>query len=403
MKTRFSYEQAKSFLSGRRLPAAFIDLDAFDDNVRKLTSMLKGTGKTMRVASKSIRCVDMLKRVFDIGGDAVEGVMCFMMEEACFLSGKGFYNLLVAYPTVRKPDMELMVEMTRRGVDVMMVVDCPEHVEIMGEAGRAGGVELQAVIEVDMSYRPIGEAAHIGIRRSTVRSGADALRIARAAERAGGVKIVGIMGYEAQIAGIADMNPFSKSLNPVRKAIRNLSKPDVLRLRTEVVLMLEQQGFEMKVVNGGGTGSVDFTSSDYSCTEVAAGSGFYCPHLFSYYSNLDLTPAAFFALQVVRRPLHGMVTCAGGGYIASGETGPDRLPVPCLPEGSRLTKFEGAGEVQTPVAIPKNISVEIGDPVIFRHAKAGELTERFKELLLISEGRIVGAAPTYRGEGMCFM
>jgi hypothetical protein len=38
-----------------------------------------------------------------------------------------------------------------------------------------------------------------------------------------------------------------------------------------------------------------------------------------------------------------------------------------------------------------------------RHSKAGELCERFNALLLVSDGAIIGEAPTYRGEGQAFL
>jgi len=390
-------------LAGRRLPCAFVDMDAFDGNLMKLIGMMGASDKTMRVATKSVRSVDMLKRLFEKGGGRLKGIMSFTVEEADFLSRQGFDDLLVAYPSVQKTDMDLMCGMAKRGIDVSIVVDSPEHVRALGEAGREAGIELQAIIEVDMSYRPAGEGAHIGVRRSSIRSGPAALAVARETQRVGGVRVAGIMGYEAQIAGLTDKNPFTTSMNPVKRIIKHLSKPDVLRTRDGVVRYLRNHGFELRIVNGGGTGSVSFTSGDEEVTEVAAGSGFYCPHLFDYYSDLDLEPAAFFALQAVRQPAPGMAACAGGGYIASGEIGLDRLPVPFLPKGSELLKLEGAGEAQTPVVLKKGTHLRIGDPVIFRHAKAGELAERFNELLLVENKKIVGSALTYRGMGMCFL
>jgi D-serine deaminase-like pyridoxal phosphate-dependent protein len=41
--------------------------------------------------------------------------------------------------------------------------------------------------------------------------------------------------------------------------------------------------------------------------------------------------------------------------------------------------------------------------VYLRHAKAGELCERFDSLHLVQGGRIVEEVPTYRGEGRCFL
>jgi D-serine deaminase-like pyridoxal phosphate-dependent protein len=96
------------------------------------------------------------------------------------------------------------------------------------------------------------------------------------------------------------------------------------------------------------------------------------------------------------------VTCSGGGYTASGPIDPRRLPSPWLPEGCGLFANEGAGEVQTPVRMPAGVQLGIGDPLFFRHAKAGELCERFNELLLIQSGRVVDRVTTYRGDGKCF-
>jgi len=41
--------------------------------------------------------------------------------------------------------------------------------------------------------------------------------------------------------------------------------------------------------------------------------------------------------------------------------------------------------------------------VYFRHAKAGELCERFASLHLLEGERILEQAPTYRGEGQSFL
>jgi D-serine deaminase-like pyridoxal phosphate-dependent protein len=105
----------------------------------------------------------------------------------------------------------------------------------------------------------------------------------------------------------------------------------------------------------------------------------------------------------VRRPGPNLVTCHGGGYIASGASGPDRLPVPALPPGLELLPMEGAGEVQTPLRVPRGVSLRLGDPVLFRHAKAGELAEHAAEYLLVRGDHLEDRAPTYRGLGHCFL
>jgi D-serine deaminase-like pyridoxal phosphate-dependent protein len=245
---------------------------------------------------------------------------------------------------------------------------------------------------------------HIGTRRSPVRSADAAVELARYAVGLGGVRVAGVMMYEAHIAGLADNSPFSPLTNPVRRLIKTVAKPEAAALRKAVAEALRAADVQLDFLNGGGTGSLDWTPGDSSVTEVTAGSGFLCSHLFSYYRDVKLTPAAFFALQAVRVSDLGYVTCLGGGYVASGEAGPDKLPQPYLPEDLSLVGLEGAGEVQTPLRLGRRAPrPQIGDPILFRHAKAGELAERFNEYLLLRGGRLVGREPTYRGLGRCFL
>jgi D-serine deaminase-like pyridoxal phosphate-dependent protein len=159
----------------------------------------------------------------------------------------------------------------------------------------------------------------------------------------------------------------------------------------------------LRFVNGGGTGSLERTSAEAAVTEIAAGSGLYGPTLFDAYRAFAPRPAALFALPVVRKPARSIATALGGGYLASGAAAADRLPRPHLPRGLRLDAQEGAGEVQTPLLGPPATSLAIGDRVYFRHAKAGELCERFDKLHIVDGDRVVDTVATYRGEGHCFL
>jgi len=100
----------------------------------------------------------------------------------------------------------------------------------------------------------------------------------------------------------------------------------------------------------------------------------------------------------VRKPDALTATVLGGGYPASGAAGADRL---VTPQTGRLDRQEGGGEVQTPLHGASQL--RIGDRVWFRHAKAGELCERFDALHLVRGDVLSGSAPTYRGEGQCFL
>lgn len=402
---QLDYESFRTLLKGERLPTSIVNMDALDRNLEKILEPVKGSGKTLRLATKSLRIPGIIKYIQERCGDYFEGLMCLTVEEASFLAEQGFCDLLVAYPTVQPLDMALLADLTKKEtVKTRIVVDNEYHIQALSMAGKKYKVTMEAVVEVDMSLRPFGDALHLGVRRSPIREGEQILSLARLANSLGGVRVVGLMGYEAQIAGLTDENPFTRALNPIKKLIKKASIPDVARKRKKIAEYLMNNGVELKIFNGGGTGSLKYTSLEPVVTEVTAGSGFFCSHLFDYYNDLDLLPAAFFALQVVRFPAKSMVTCLGGGYVASGEAHLDKSPVPYLPMGLHLISFEGVGETQTPLTCSEiTPALSLGDPVIFRHAKAGELFERFNEALIVRQGKIEEKLPTYRGFGKSFL
>ena len=398
------YLRYRTLLKGQRLPLAFVDLDRFDDNVAYVAATQKNSGKTIRVASKSIRCVDLIRRVFRKGGDVYQGVLAFTVEEAAFLIENGFDDIIVAYPSVQTSDLEILVEKTRACRRLALMVDCMEQLEILSSAGEKAGVILSACMEIDMSYRPVGNLTHIGVRRSPIRTVKDAVEVAAKASKLKGVEINSIMGYEAQIASVNDDLPGKRLKNALFRFIKRRSINELTGRRQGVVKALREAGLKIEVVNGGGSGSLVSTSQDRSVTEVTAGSAFFAPGLFRHFHDVKFQPSAFFALQVVRKPAPGMVTCQGGGYVASGAVGPEKLPLPVMPEGLKYLPLEGAGEVQTPLILSKKgPELSLGDPIIFQHSKAGELCERFSELHLIQGDKIVDRVKTYRGEDRAFL
>ncbi len=391
------YGDYREIFRGRRLPLAYCDLALFDDNVASIAR--RAGGVPIRVASKSIRCRALLERV--LAHDGYQGVMCFTAAEAAFLAHEGFDDLLVAYPTVDAVEVRMAMAEIARGKRIVLMVDDVAQVDKLGPLAEEGGVTLSLCLDVDMSMSLPG--LHFGVRRSPIRDLEGAARVARAIKKHPQLSLTGVMGYEAQIAGLPDAVPGKGPAMAVIRALKKRSIAQLTKRRGEIVRGLVERGFEITFVNGGGTGSLESTRRDPVVTELTAGSGFFSPALFDDYAGFQHAPAVGFALAVTRRPAPRIVTCHGGGYIASGATGDDKQPKPYLPEGASLLPLEGAGEVQTPVLLPAEIDVPIGDPIFFRHAKAGELCERFSTLALIENGVVEQDVPTYRGDGKTFL
>lgn len=393
-----SYPEWKAILSGARLPAAVVDLDAFDRNAALLGRIAADSGKTLRLATKSLRVPELIRRA--LANPVYRGLMCYSAEEAEFLAAEGFDDLLVAYPTVQPGDLAALRGLAERGKRVALVCDHRTQLEAAASAMEGARARLPIIFELDLALRPPG--AHLGARRSPVRTDADLRALIAEARARPELEVAGCLGYESQVAGLTDRNPFKRRLNPVAALVRRISMWRIAARRARARALFESEGIALELFNGGGSGSLNLAAPERALTELSAGSGLLDPHLFDYYSNIRFEPACFFALQAVRRSDPGFVTCQGGGYIASGEPGWDRVPKPWLPDGARLVAAEGCGEVQTPLRLVRDGEVAIGDPVLFRHAKAGELAERFDEYLLVSAGKIVGRAKTYRGLGRCF-
>lgn len=395
-------------IRGERLPLMIVDLDALDANVQRLGRIAAAHGKRLRTASKSVRVPDLLRRILDVGGPTFHGLMCFSVEEAQLLASRGFDDLLVAYPTVQASDLAIAWTLTQEGAALTLMLDAPVQAEMLARFWRERGPQhaeprrLRVCVDLDMSWRPAG--VHIGVQRSPVRTLADLARVVDAVCAQPELQLVGVMGYEAQIAGLGDATPFSPLLNPLKRFIKARSVRDVADKRREAAALAQNRGIRLELFNGGGTGSLRTTCEEPWVTEVTAGSGFLQSHLFDYYASNENEPAFCFALQVTRSSQADHVTCQSGGFIASGPPGADKSPVPFLPGGLEPTAGEGFGEVQTPLVVPPELRgrLQPGDPVFFRPAKAGEIAERFNEYLLKSGNRIVGRAKTYRGLGHCF-
>jgi D-serine deaminase-like pyridoxal phosphate-dependent protein len=381
-------------------PFAVLDLDALDANADALAR--RAGSKPIRVASKSVRDRGVLRRVLARPGFA--GVLAYSLPEALWLTGGDdpvSTDVVVGYPSADRSSLR------RLGTDeaaarVTLMVDSVAQLDLVDDAiGPERRPDLRICLDVDASLRAAGGRVHVGVRRSPVHSPADAAALAREVAARRGFRLVGVMVYEAQIAGVQD----SPARRPVRGlAVRRMQAVSGRELagRRAAVVSAVSEVADLEFVNGGGTGSVERTSAEDAVTEVAAGSGLYNPVLFDGYRAFTGRPAAFFAVPVTRVPTAGTVTVAGGGWVASGAPGPDRLPVPTYPAGLRWLAAEGVGEVQTPLRGRAAARLSVGDRVWFRHAKAGELCEHVNELHTLAGDTLTGTLPTYRGEGRSF-
>ncbi len=389
--------QIRSAVAHLDAPFAVLDLDAALSNAADMTRRANGT--PIRVASKSLRIRPLLEKVLSLPG--YRGVLSFSLDEAIWLVEQGVTDdVLVAYPSANRESLHRVMHDATLRSRITLMIDSIEHLDFIDtvvpptERG-----EVRVCIDVDASLE-IGPL-HIGALRSPLRTVNHVRDIVRALQSRRGFTLVGLMAYEGQIAGTTDTSPAVAAMKALsRRELRTRREEIVNAVRAE----LRRSGQpRLEFVNGGGTGSIESTGSEGAITEIGAGSGIIGPGLFDHYSTFTPTPAEWFVVPVVRRPSARTVTVAGGGRVASGPAAKDRLPVVDYPAGLKMAPMEGPGEVQTPLRGDAARNLRLGDHVWMRHAKAGEGTEFFDRVLVVSRGEIVDEWKTYRGENKNFV
>lgn len=376
-------------------PYAWLDLNALDENIRFVNENCKN--KKIRIATKSIRSVEVLKYI-EKNLIHFAGYMTFTAQETVYLLEQGFNHLLLGYPVMESLSVKKCLLATKEGKDVVFMVDCEQHLRFLQKL--AEEVDSLANVCIDLNVSNDYKWIYFGSKRSPIQTANKLMQFLQIIKKYNRINVVGVMAYDAQIAGVTDRfdNPLKSIL--VEKLKIN-SKKTVRSLRKHFVHIVKKE-WPLSFVNAGGSGSMQYCANQNDVTEITVGSAFFAPALFDRYDSLKLKPAAGFALRVVRQFDDETFVLHGGGYIASGVIGKDKQPVFIEQNRFQFLDLEGAGEVQTPI-IDKLKKLQVGDSVKLRHAKAGELCERFLALHTFRGEQYLGPITTYRGDGKCFL
>ncbi|GAA2930515.1 amino acid deaminase/aldolase [Microbacterium luteolum] len=375
-------------------PVAVIDREALRYNAMDL--LVRSGGLPIRVASKSVRVRAVLDAVLKLPG--YRGILAFTLAEALWLA-ETHDDIVLAYPTVDRGSLEALFADEQAAQRITLMIDDLAHLDLIDSIkGPGERPEIRVAVDVDASWKS-SLLGHIGVRRSALFTAGEVAGFARKVIARPGFRLVGLQMYDAQIAGQGDD---AGSDAPLIRMVQARSRAELRERRAAIVEAVTALA-PMEFLNGGGTGSLEFTGSDESLTEASAGSGLLGGHLFDGYRSFQPAPASAFAFDVVRRPAADIATVLGGGWIASGPPVASRQPKPVWPEGLRTLPREAAGEVQTPLQGPAATSLGVGDRVWFRHAKSGEPAERIERYHLVSGDEIIDELPTYRGEGKAFL
>ena len=340
-------------------PSLLLDLDVFEANCAKLASALKASNVAWRPHTKGHKSPRLARKMMEAGA---VGVTCAKVGEAEVMVGGGIDSVLIAnQPSTREAWARLA--RLNRAAWVAAAVDCVEHVEMAAEAGRAAGVEIPLLIEVD-----------IGMDRAGVRSSDEAVALAQAMVDAD-VIMAGVMGYEGHIL---DIWPFEE-----KKAVISTAIGIVIDAKDAI----EAAGIPVEVVSCGGSGSYEITSEVPGVTEIQAGGGCLMDIFYRETCHVDLDHALFLVGSVASRPTPDRAIVDTGWKALPARVGhpvcadlPDVKVAQLYAEHLRLEKEGG-------------LDLEIGERVVFIPGYSDETTVLHNEFLGIRKGTVVEVIP----------
>lgn len=392
------YHVYKNATKGIEMPFLLLDKELLDANIQAIIK--RASGKAIRIATKSIRSAAIIKLILQSSSQFI-GLMSYSATETLHLLDQDFDHILLGYPITNKKHIFQLCEKIALGANVTFMVDSLEQVELIQEQAMKFDIKAPICIDIDMSSKfPF---IYFGVYRSSIKNIHNFKKFIQQIKNFQNIAIHGIMGYEAQIAGIADNVKGHWFINSIISYLKKQSIKELAKRRKACYDYLVNEGIVLKIVNGGGTGSIESTKQESEINEITVGSGFFNSHLFDGYSNFKHHPALVYAIECTRKPLPDKITCSYGGYIASGSIGFNKQSIPYLPTGLKLIQDEGTGEVQTPFDITAcNEQIQLGDPIFMRHSKAGEICERFNHIQVLIDKKNIITVNTYRGNGKCF-
>ena len=323
-------------------PAFVVDLDAFDANAADLVR--RAGGKPIRVASKSLRVQALLARALTIRG--FSGVLAYSLAEALWLHEQGVSDdIVVAYPCVDRAALTRLVGSPSAAAAITLMADDVAHLDLVDSVRASRAVPVRLAIDVDAGLR-MGRQ-HIGPKRSPLYDADQVLRLASTVARRAGFRLVGVMSYEGQVAGVPDDVPNQRAKSLVVRRLKSASMTQLGLRRRAICDVLAS--FDLEFWNAGGSGCVEATVADAVVTEVAAGSGLLGPACSTTIGPSRPDPPPTSGSRSYDGPHRGSRPSPAAGSSPRARSARTGLPSRGRLPGLHLTGLEGAGEVQTPL------------------------------------------------------
>ena len=199
-------------------PFAWLDLNALDTNIQFINNHLQD--KKVRIATKSIRSIEVLKYISE-RLSSMSGYMTFTASETCYLLENGFDHLLIGYPVLEEQSVLTLFDYIKKGFDICFMVDDLDQAKWLNGYAERLNVQIEVCIDINLSVET--PFIYFGTRRSSIKNIGDLKVLIDSLTSLKHLHITGVMGYEAQLAGVGDMQ-IQKWKRPVINYLQKSSR-----------------------------------------------------------------------------------------------------------------------------------------------------------------------------------
>lgn len=226
-------------------PALILDKTAFEENLKAMEQLLKGSSLGLRPHYKSHKCAQIAK--IQLAHGAV-GMTCAKLSEAEDLADSGVENILIANQIVQ-PEKLLRLAILAGKCRLTVCVDHKANVDAVSAAAEAAGTTVHCLVEFE-----------IGMERCGVTEKEQVLELAQYIMRKKNLSFEGIQAYAGHIS---HMESYEK-----RQELTTANSKKVAAL----VEYLKENGVPVNTVSGGSTGTAGIKAEQGLYTELQAGS-----------------------------------------------------------------------------------------------------------------------------------
>jgi D-serine deaminase-like pyridoxal phosphate-dependent protein len=235
-------------------PALVVDLDAMERNLARMAAFARAAGVRLRPHAKMHKSAELAR--LQLAAGAV-GVCVQKTSEAEALAAGGVSDLFVSNEVIAPAKLARLAALARtlaaRGGRLAVAVDSADGIDLLGEAVRAAGAEVDAYVEIDVGQGRCGVPP-------ADRDPAAALALARRAAACPGLRLAGLQAYNGKAQHVRSAEGRRAAVAAVVASARATREA------------LERAGLPCPLVTGAGTGTYMLEAASGVYGELQAGS-----------------------------------------------------------------------------------------------------------------------------------